>query len=308
MHPKLIFWPHGRKEARPGPSPSQRPAADAVAARVTRLLRDFTRVGDAQLSATDRAQLSQLWQDLIQDGPVPVSLAGLERQRLLSNRLWQDGRQHLLDKALEALAPPQGSAQVPTPTHGGRHAHLIVVLGVPVDLDGHIGAGLKARIDRAVYEAQQDPQATLLVSGAAVSPFARANGWVEAYAMKLGLVAAGVDPSHIMVEPNALSTMHNAAFGWQLVRESHLFEQGRPVDEVTLVAEPYHAVRALRIFAAVLQQEPSPPLLHFAAAQALQPHATRHRPERHMPSLTDAGFLAALDRCIEEKFKISRGW
>lgn len=56
-----------------------------------------------------------------------------------------------------------------------KDSHIIVVLGVPMEPTSRIGLALQARIDRAIKEAQTDPGAFIVVTGAAVQ-----NRWMEA--------------------------------------------------------------------------------------------------------------------------------
>lgn len=239
----------------------------------------------------------------------PVDPACARRERIRHDLLAHPVL--LLNRALRALAPPLtsplphlGWAALFSRTH--RPSHLIIVLGVPVEPNGRIGLALQTRIDRAIMEAQADPAAFIVVTGAAVQ-----NRWMEAQAMHAGLVSAGVDPTRIWVEGRATTTTDNAAQVWQLVTDQIVPRCQLTFDRVTVVAEPYHAMRALRIFAAVLGPEVPQPLLRLAAANRLPPVGLVRRDPRlaqDRTPLEQGQFLAVLSRCIEEKRRMMHGW
>ena len=240
-----------------------------------------------------------------------------------------------LETAIAALT----DHPIPTSSQESPPRHAIVVLGVPVLADGSLSEGLRLRTARAVRVAQQHPEAVIIVTGGAV-----ANIHGEAEAMARELVRLGIGEGRIWVEGNARTTLDNAAFTTRLLesiwppfqpgnRGQH---QERPDSDdprltsnpsihLTIVSEPYHAIRSLRHFAAALTlselQAHGQVVLHAGISEmgnAPIP-AMFHNPSRGRGGARDGliwiGGLrlrgevrARLERCLEEKRRIACGW
>jgi hypothetical protein len=96
----------------------------------------------------------------------------------------------------------------------------------------------------------QNPNSRIICTGGAVATPTVANPAIEAEAMQAGLQAAGVPADKIDREPNARTTQENAEESFKiLAQKAH---PGRL--HVTLVVEPYQAVRAIRAFLRVRNQ------------------------------------------------------
>jgi hypothetical protein len=203
-----------------------------------------------------------------------------------------------LDVALDALSPE------PASSHDARVSHAIVVLGVPVAADGSLSEGLRLRIHRAAQAARQDPAALVLVTGGAV-----ANNHGEAETMARTLTTMGIDPRRIYIEPHARTTLDNAAFCCHLLERLWPRAPERPL-HLTIVAEPYHAVRALRLFAAAQITYGLEGTLHLAASpHGPTPARMAHDSTVYVGNMPLPGdFQARLSRCIEEKRRIACGW
>ncbi|MGZ6124244.1 MAG: YdcF family protein [Myxococcales bacterium] len=113
-----------------------------------------------------------------------------------------------------------------------KGCHAIVVFGAAVDPDGRPRRPLVRRLRRALAEAAADPRALVVVSGGRVR-----GRPAEAPAMRNWLVAEGLDPARIIVEPEARSTSENARHCAALIAR-------RGFRRVTLVTERYHMLRA----------------------------------------------------------------
>lgn len=188
--------------------------------------------------------------------------------------------------------------------------HVILVFGVFVEFDGQIGPWLNARIDRAAECAWDDTAADVLVSGAAVQ-----NRHVEAHAMATGLVARGIEMRRILIEPFAETTVDNVAFGGFQLRATN-----RPqLRKLTVVAEPYHAMRALRIAPCWAMMQPGPIIeLRLAAAERIgaslefaSMYATIQGEDRHRtPMLARLSVVALneLERLVQENRRVAAAW
>jgi uncharacterized SAM-binding protein YcdF (DUF218 family) len=155
---------------------------------------------------------------------------------------------------------------------------------------------MRACSDRGAEAAAQDRHAVLVVTGAGV-----ANMFAEAEVMRRGLIAAGVDARRIVLEPRARTTVDNAAQVAQLL-DLGVRPLGFRPSRVTLVVEPFHAVRSLRLFSALWFADAHPPELRLAVARSVKPRTSGSlRPFLRRPH-------PELERCIEEKRKMMLSW
>lgn len=232
--------------------------------------------------------------------PTPTSaLTRVAAERGDVHRQLLNTSEHSLARTLDLLA-----AAPPYRSPGTRE--VVVVLGTPVSPDGTLGENLTARVRRAAALAESWPNALLMVSGAAVQ-----NRFVEAEAMAAGLVAGGIDPRRIVLEPHARLTLENAAYTLRLI-EVHPALRGAPV-VLTVVTEPFHAIRALRAFVGASALFHSPPLLRLAAAESTAPATQRDRPHGpprrvRRPQWFDAAAWAQVEACVGQKALVWLGW
>ncbi len=221
-------------------------------------------------------------------------------------------RNHLIQAPTAELGAAvdvlQSKPSRPT-TRPARRA--IVVLGVPTRPNGAPSVGLTARVHRAAQAAHADPSALVVVSGGAV-----ANRYSEADCMRAELIRAGVAPRRVLVEPHARTTLDNAAYTFLLL-QSVWPDFMRAPSELTVVAEPFHLMRSLRLFAAAKEVFKVPASLRLAASlpgqsAALQPKIGSIRvgdvEVRVSARLLTGEPLARVQRCIEEKRRILCGW
>lgn len=174
-----------------------------------------------------------------------------------------------------------------------------------------------------------------------------ANIHGEAEAMAREFVRLGIEEGRIWVEANARTTLDNAAFTTCLLeRIWPPFQPGNrgqhqendpqrdsvdsrltsnPSIHLTIVSEPYHAIRSLRHFAAALTlselQAQGQVVLHAGISEmgnAPIP-AMSHNPNRGRGRARDGSIWigglrlrgevrAKLERCLEEKRRIACGW
>ncbi len=119
--------------------------------------------------------------------------------------------------------------------------HAIVVFGCPARPDGTPSPSLERRLRSALAVAEANPDARLVLSGAAV------RGRVtEADAMRRWLVSNGVAAHRITMEPSARFTLENAELSAALVRNMG-------ASKVTLVTEDFHMPRSRALFIAALR-------------------------------------------------------
>ena len=100
----------------------------------------------------------------------------------------------------------------PTPVVGPIPVDVALVPGCPTEADGALSDCQWRRVAWAQHLYAIGAVDRLIVSGAAVQ-----NRYVEADAMKLGLVALGVPAERVLTEPQALHTDQNVAFALDLV-------------------------------------------------------------------------------------------
>lgn len=188
-----------------------------------------------------------------------------------------------------------------------KDIHIIIILGVHANPDGTPSAAMQARIDRGYHEALRDPQAKIVVSGAGVG-----NTHIEAEVMARELLKKGIDETRLIVEPRAQNTISNAIRIWLLLPT--VISDPARIRRMTVVTEPYHLVRALRIFSQLLSQvlprtilraSPSEPLLAPPSRRAGYKLNTAHRA---ILRLLDRKAVTELCRNVEEKWRIAYGW
>jgi uncharacterized SAM-binding protein YcdF (DUF218 family) len=200
----------------------------------------------------------------------------------------------------------------------GAQNHAIVVLGVPVREGDGPNPHLAARVHRAHELAQLHHQAPLIVTGAHVqhpsvahpAPGSIVSTQVEAHAMREMLVGLGVSPSRIIAEPHAEHTVGNLAYSYQKI-EAELMPVWGTVAHLTVCMEPYHAVRALRIAAALIASRMPTARLHMALAARLDAKLRRLSSREHKlveRNLIGVQGLANLNRCVKEKWLLAEGW
>lgn len=138
--------------------------------------------------------------------------------------------------------------------------HAIVVFGAAVDQAGRPLRALVRRLRCALAEATRDPKALVVVSGGPVG-----GRPIEARAMHDWLVAEGLDPARIVLEPQARSTYDNAALSAELLARAG-------VRRVTLVTEGYHMLRSRLLLSRALARRGIPANLRpIAAPDHLEP-------------------------------------
>lgn len=188
--------------------------------------------------------------------------------------------------------------------------HVIAVLGVPCNMDGTPTPQLQARINRAVQEAQKDPNAVIVSSGAAV----QGQRSTEGDAIRRGLEAEGVAPERIWVDENARITVDNAAYIAALLPRIES-STGRSIKKMTVVAEPFHGPRAVRLFGLVPQFTTME--LKFAPTERLPLHPlqipkyvfpTRGETKVLNKGIINSHGLALLKRNVDEKRKMGLGF
>lgn len=155
-----------------------------------------------------------------------------------------------LAQSLQCLAKPQPqTVRAATPVAAGAKIgaianddsvpQIIVVLGVPTPAGGPLCRSLQNRVNQAAALYGQNPSARVVCSGAAVL-----TPQCEADAMFAGLQRLGVPAECIARDREAMTTKQNAENTFKILKSMNL--QGR--HRLTLVVEPYQAVRALRVF------------------------------------------------------------
>jgi uncharacterized SAM-binding protein YcdF (DUF218 family) len=128
---------------------------------------------------------------------------------------------------------------------------VIIVLGAALDRSGAPGPALRLRLEAAASAFHAGRASLVIVTGAG-----------ESTPMKQSLMALGLPPTSILVEPNATSTQENALECAALMRTHQL-------THALIVTQPFHMRRALRCFTrAGLSVEP--------LVAAGTPHLTSH--------------------------------
>jgi vancomycin permeability regulator SanA len=112
-------------------------------------------------------------------------------------------------------------------------------MGAAASADGTPSPALQRRLERALVELHDDPDAVVIVTGGAVKSQA-----VEAHVMQRWLIARGVEPARIHVEDKARISIENAELVMPIAaRVLH------PHDAtLTIVTERYHMKRSRTLF------------------------------------------------------------
>jgi uncharacterized SAM-binding protein YcdF (DUF218 family) len=116
------------------------------------------------------------------------------------------------------------------------HFDAIIVLGYPADSDGNPTPEQQARVSEGVREYERGVAPRLILTGGAAH-----NNIVEAESMARVARAQGVPQSAIVLEPRATSTMENACFSAQIMKQN-----GWRSAEV--ITSNYHLPRSGMIF------------------------------------------------------------
>lgn len=124
----------------------------------------------------------------------------------------------------------------------------VVVLGARADSDGNPTPTLLARVTDGVREYQRGVAPRLIFSGGADR-----SSFVEARVMQRVAEAQGVPASAILIEPDALDTIHNACLVTRIMKS-------RGLTSAEVVTSRSHAPRAEMIFS----KEPLAWRIHIA--------------------------------------------
>ena len=246
--------------------------------------------------------------------PMPQLTRGSQLQQRLVQHLAGAPVDQLLT-ALDMFCAPATSRRPTALTP----RHVILILGVQVQLEGRPNPRLELRVQNAYRLAGIYPQAPLVVSGAYVKgPFDTPSvtpidpdQLVEANAMRLRLQELGVPAERIYTETRAQHTVGNFAHGYAKIEDKLLPILGQ-VDHITLSMEPYHAPRAARIAAAMAHTLPKPPTLHVSMSERLGPHLPQgvdvYTKRRPVLLCLEPEAIANLTRCQREKVILAHGW
>lgn len=120
----------------------------------------------------------------------------------------------------------------------------VIVLGAKVKPDGSLSKTLKLRLDKALEYMKENPDTTLVLSGAK----GEAEPCSEAEVMEAYLLEQGADAAHLLKEERSLSTVENLAYSKVLIneREQKLLQESSFVKKMP-GNEPAKTVRDLRI-------------------------------------------------------------
>lgn len=121
-------------------------------------------------------------------------------------------------------------------TDAGDDTRFLVVLGARVDPGGEPSFSLLLRLESALAFLEEHPQTVAILSGGQ----GKDEDMTEAQAMYQWLVARGVDPQRLVLEPRATNTRENLAFAFDLIRERGY----DPSDCTAVVSSSYHLYRA----------------------------------------------------------------
>lgn len=121
-------------------------------------------------------------------------------------------------------------------TDANDDTRFLVVLGARVNPGGEPSFSLLLRLESALAFLESHPQATAILSGGQ----GKDEDMTEAQAMYQWLVAHGVDPQRLVLEPRATNTRENLAFSFDLIRERGYGPSGC----TAVVSSSYHLYRA----------------------------------------------------------------
>lgn len=91
----------------------------------------------------------------------------------------------------------------------------VIVLGAKVKPDGNLSTTLKLRLDKALEYVKENPETTLVLSGAQGD----AEPCTEAAAMEDYLLENGADEAHLLKEEQSFSTVENLAYSKILIEK-----------------------------------------------------------------------------------------
>ena len=109
----------------------------------------------------------------------------------------------------------------------------MVVLGFELNDDGSMKDELIGRLELALACARQYPQAYILCTGGGTAKNNKAV--TEADLMGSWLIENGLEEERLMIENRSLSTVQNAEFSYEILREDH-----PQIDSVVIVSSSYH--------------------------------------------------------------------
>jgi uncharacterized SAM-binding protein YcdF (DUF218 family) len=112
----------------------------------------------------------------------------------------------------------------------------LIVLGAPADGEGNPTPAQLSRVTEAVHEYERGIASHLILTG---GPSHR--GYVEAEVMARTAEAQGVPASSIVLEPQALDTIHNACYSARIMK-------ARGWRSAEVITSPSHRPRAGLIF------------------------------------------------------------
>lgn len=145
----------------------------------------------------------------------------------------------LLHRLARAAARPLACVEEPLPPAGPAHA--IIVLGAGLDARTELTAASRERVEAAAALWQRARTARVVVTGGKTRGAVRS----EAEVMGEGLLARGVPPDVLLVEPEAMTTHDNALRCAELLLGP---ARTAPPLEVWLVTQPFHGRRARWLF------------------------------------------------------------
>lgn len=117
----------------------------------------------------------------------------------------------------------------------------LVGLGLQLNPDGTMQAELVARLKVLLAAAQKYPQTIIICTG---GPTASENPKAtEAGRMAEWLKKKGLDPSRVIIENRAMTTVENAGYVFDI-----LTEQYPQVKQIALISSDYHIPAATRLF------------------------------------------------------------
>jgi len=136
---------------------------------------------------------------------------------------------------LGAIGAGVGTLPDPVPSMIDAHTAL-VVLGFCLLPDGALRPELVNRLQAAWLQAVAAPASPIVVTGGAPQ-----NGVTEAAAMAGWLIGHGIPPQRILVEDRSGSTVQNALFSTQIMRD-------RGIGGAVVITSPNHIRRAVTDF------------------------------------------------------------
>lgn len=114
-------------------------------------------------------------------------------------------------------------------------------MGAAAGADGTPSPALQRRLERALLELIDDPDAIVIVTGGAVKSHA-----VEAHVMQRWLIERGVAPERIHVEDKARISIENAELVMPIV--ARVLDASATEATLTIVTERYHMKRSRTLF------------------------------------------------------------